>query len=342
MLASIQKIEKIYPIDGADRIERVKVLEYMSIAGKGEFAEGEEVIFIATDTLLPVAFWSELFRPKTDDDLVEGKIRLKRFKVRGAVSEGIVLKKDVLLKLICASNVPFTPENEFTFLSGYPLGTDVSDILDVTKYNKPEQKCIGVDFPTFLYKTDEPNLKGIARAIEEFYGKEAYVSVKYDGTSASYYLKNGKFGVCSRNSEIVKDGDNWYWEIARKYNLESIFRGIGDNICIQGEICGPGIQGNKVGLNDLQFYAFDGFHIEQQKYLGLQFLLDFNQTTGIPIVQVIWKGIFNFTLDELVEMAETTFYGNNKQAEGIVVRPVEDCYSETLKRRLSVKITNYD
>ena len=44
-LASVQKIGKITPIEGADRIELVHVLGWQVVAKKGEFKEGDYCVY---------------------------------------------------------------------------------------------------------------------------------------------------------------------------------------------------------------------------------------------------------------------------------------------------------
>ena len=41
----------------------------------------------------------------------------------------------------------------------------------------------------------------------------------------------------------------------------------GRSIALQGEICGPGIQKNPLGLDEVQFFVFDIFDIDAQRYV---------------------------------------------------------------------------
>ena len=56
-----------------------------------------------------------------------------------------------------------------------------------------------------------------------------------DGCSATYYIKNGNFGVCSRTLELQPD-ENIYWSIVKKYDLAYKLLSAGMDIAIQGEI----------------------------------------------------------------------------------------------------------
>ena len=52
-LASVQRIKAIRPIEGADRIEVVQVLNWDCVAKKGEYSVGDWVIYFEIDSLLP-------------------------------------------------------------------------------------------------------------------------------------------------------------------------------------------------------------------------------------------------------------------------------------------------
>jgi len=61
-LASIQKIWKVEPIEGADRIELVSVLGWKCVSKKGEFKEGDLCVYFEVDAFLPVCEKFEFLR----------------------------------------------------------------------------------------------------------------------------------------------------------------------------------------------------------------------------------------------------------------------------------------
>lgn len=97
---------------------------------------------------------------------------------------------------------------------------------------------------------------------------------KCDGSSGTFILEKRPFGkyefyVCSRNVRMLNDkqdcfyGDhNYYWEVAKKYNIEEKMKQYLATdkdlkwVCWQGEICAPGIQGNPHGLSETHLYCF--------------------------------------------------------------------------------------
>ena len=121
-------------------------------------------------------------------------------------------------------------------------------------------------------KTDQERCENMPWVLED---KSPWVRTqKCDGTSGTYVLeRKGKnkyeFYVCSRNvrmadknQECFYGSDNYYWDAAIKYDIETKMRQyLEDNpkltfVCWQGEICGPGIQKNPHGLKELHLFCF--------------------------------------------------------------------------------------
>ncbi len=321
-LASIERVTKLTPIPGADKIETADVLGYKVVVKKGEFQEGDLGVFHFPDTVVDETNPVYSFLKEK---------RLKVIKLRKQVSQGLLLP-------ITVFNFGMVEE-----------GADVTEVVKIRKYEKEIPISLAGqmkgDFPSILIKTDEQNLRGCPKAIEEFRGKTCYITKKVDGTSASFYLNNGEFGVCSRNRELKETAESVYWQIARKYKVEEALRqyamlgvGIGD-YCIQGEIYGPGIQGNKTGVTEVGFAMFNLLSVTKRSYCSLGELAAFSLLFDIPMVEMIWEGIFYLTLEQLLEMANNLEYRPGFPAEGIVIRPNHPCPSVCLDSgRLSGKV----
>jgi RNA ligase (TIGR02306 family) len=240
------------------------------------------------------------------------------------------------------------------------VGTDVSDLLGITKYERPET-APGISgdpkgtFPSgIISKTDETRLQSCTSLLDELDGEMVYVTQKVDGTSATYVLEGVEFMVCSRNMQM-KDGNNVYWEMAGKNKIEDALREYADaNLCfdfegrpitggvaVQGEIAGPGIQGNPMGLQDREFFVFNVKILSQGRYMGLHEMRTFCVDSGLRMVPV--SGVFKYQmdidggLDFWLTMADCV-YPNGKPAEGIVVRTLAPKYSPKLGKPLSFKV----
>lgn len=326
-LATIQIVSELNPIAGADKIEvaSMKSLGWKCVVRKGEFGVGDLGCYIQIDTVVPdkpeFAF------------LKDRSFRVKTIRLKKTLSQGLLLP-------LKTCNITFTECVE---------GIDVSEKIGVKKYEKPialnMRGVIRGDFPTsILPKTDEINIKSIPFAIDEMKSKEVYISVKCDGTSATFLNVDGDIQVCSRNLSLKETEDNIYWKMYHKYNMKKMFDTIG-NYAIQAELIGPSIQKNPMQLSECELAVFNVYDIFNAKYLDFAEFQNFCQTYGLQTVPIEKVCVFDFTLDQLIEMAVGK-YASGKQREGIVIRPLKETYSPAIdeqygmRGRLSFKVLN--
>ncbi len=316
-LASIQTISEIRPIDGADRIEAATVLGYQTVIKKGEFRPGDLCVWHEPDTVAAE-------RPEYEFLRKQG-FRLKVSRFKGQVSQGLALP----LSVLPAAN--------------YTVGDDVTQLTGIRKYEKPlSPNLVGVAkgaFPSWIPKTDEPNLRSFPAALDEFIGRECVITQKVDGTSATYYLRNGEFGVCTRNLELLEDVNSMFWRVAREHRMREALATLGGDFAIQGEVHGEGIQGNHLYLKGVSLRVFNLFDINAQAYASHIELERLCTAMALPMVRQVWRGELSFTLAQLVELASAQDYAPGQPAEGIVIRPVVEARSRILESgRLSAKV----
>lgn len=322
-LASVQKVDKIWEHPNAERLNLVRVLGWQCVSNKeNNFREGDKVIYLEIDSVLPDGpEWSEFLRGR--------KFRVKTIKLRGEISQGLVMPLNIL------------PERQ------YEVGQDVTDLLGVTKYAPPE---VGVRlagdtaglFPAYVNKTDETRLQSVLGVLKELEGQTCYITVKMDGTSSTFSHHNGETQVCSR-TRALKEGDSVWWRLEKKYNILNSLKEFG-NVAVQGEICGPGIQKNKMGLRELDLFVFDVFDINEQSYFNYNEFIDFCNIFGlqtVPIVRDDYTIKPEDDIQKFLHMAKGK-YPNGHPREGIVVRPLEEMYSDRLHGRTSFKVINND
>jgi len=340
-LASVQKVLDIQPIPGADRIEKILILGWHVVVKKGEFEVGDFCVYFEVDSVLPRRSWSEFL---VDENRPDKPIRLKTIRLRKQVSQGLAISvKDAELAMI-----PHECD----------IGYDVTERLGVTKYEPPLpaelQGMVRGNFPSFLKKTDTHRIQAHPRAIEELKAcDEVYMTIKYDGTSSTFYNRFAQamdamaplvddFGVCSRNMDLKHSETNTYWKMAEKYELARILAG--REWAIQAETHGLGIQGNRLGLKDVSLGVFDAFDIQDYRYFDLDELIRLCDVNALPMVKVVYRGPMKWdTVDELVALSESMNYPNHTDehdspAEGIIIRPTVERYSESLQGRLAVKV----
>lgn len=366
-LATIQTITELNPIENADAIEVATVLGWNVVVKKNEFRVGDKVVYIEIDSILPERHWAEFLR--------KNNFRIKTVRLRGQVSQGIcfplnILESDVFKRTLCLK-VNKETNNLEPYLNFQPLkmdddgfyyievpslkiedDVDVTEILGVTKYEPKVRGDGGFiggkfkgNFPSFLIKTDETRIQSLTPLLEKYKGTSCSITEKLDGCSATYYFKNGVFGVCSRNREVVEDDSNVFWKMVKKYELREVLNDMG-NYAIQGEIVGPKIQDNKLQLSEVDLKIFDIFDIDNYEYLNYPKFCDFIEHYELPQVPHLKLVNLNQSIDELVKLSTRKSKLNDKVwAEGIVIRSIDTINDFELKRnmrsnRLSFKVIN--
>lgn len=328
-LASIQKIKKLWKHPNADNLNMVQVLDWACVSSVNDnFKEGDLVVYIEVDSVLPDGpEWSEFMRPR--------KFRVKTIRLRGELSQGLIMPLSILPEIDPGKTM-------------YE-GVDVTELLGITKYEIPEVNSGGPNraktksnFPVYVYKTDETRIQSIGGILDELRGKTCFITVKMDGTSATFSNKDNDLLVCSQNRALV-EGDSVWWKMCKKYHLEENLSNFG-NVAVQGEICGPGIQKNKMGLTELDLFVFNVFDIDKQEFFNYEEFCDFCDILGLKTVPILDDNYIiseSDTVKTFVEMAKGN-YDNGKPREGIVVRPLKEMYSNKLRGRCSFKAINND
>jgi RNA ligase (TIGR02306 family) len=187
-LASIEIIKNLRDHPNADTLQIGEVLAWQVVVKKGIHQEGNKIVFITIDTIVPRYHWSDfLVDPKNPDK----QIRIKNVKLRGEYSSGVVI-----------------PLSQFTeSFSNMEVGTDITEILGIQKYIKEipanlSGETLG-DFPTHLTsKTDEDNGLNDPDLVEKVLNHDTYITVtsKLDGSSCTLIVENVSLSqVCTRN-----------------------------------------------------------------------------------------------------------------------------------------------
>ena len=324
-LASIQVIKELSPINGADAILCAKVLGWECVVKKSEFQVNDRCVYFEIDSVLPIAQWNDHLRKE------EGKkLRVRTIRLRGQLSQGLAMPLSII------------PSGE------YEVGQDVTSIVGVEKYEPVVPAHLSGmakgNFPAFLHKTDETRLQSEPRVLDEAVSKGLVLvgTLKMDGTSFTAYRRDDEFGVCSRNLDLKETEGNAHWRMARKLKLEEILRNEPRNLSIQGEICGPSIQANRLGLSESKLYLFNLFDIDTGKYLSHNELSVFAKKHGLNVVPTVHRldfggAVVPIDTSHLLNIANNLNYDNGTPAEGIVWRSACEIYSDVLKGRMSFK-----
>ena len=300
-MATIRRIDALRPIPGADAIECAVVGGWTCVVKTGEFKEGDLAVYCEIDSWIPhevAPFLSKGNFPHVYNE-VKGE-RLRTIKLRGQLSQGLLLPLSTLTMV----------ESELF------EGLDVSFPLGITKYDAPIPAQLAGEvkglFPSWIQKTDQERVQNLKEEFD-YWLKEQHVwevTEKLDGSSMTVYLRDGEFGVCSRNLELKPNETNSLWKVAVRADLELKLRQANRNLALQGELIGEGIQGNPYKMKGQEFFLFDIYDIDANKYLTPAERNAFVEEHDIKHVPVIafgaelWDTLGINSIDGILKFAE--------------------------------------
>jgi len=350
-LASVQTIEELTPIKGADFIETAKILGWYCVVKKGEFEVGDKCVYFEIDSIVPQWECFEFMKDR--------KYRVKTIKLRKQISQGLALSFDTL---------GLDPGKHF-------VGDDLTEGLGVIKHDPEGDKERAMEaqgkkkkpwwtkfyygmklwnflnprrggWPEWIPKTDETrvqNMQNVTKAVE---GRNLYYTEKIDGQSLTIYcnleertgiFSKGSTGVCSRNIHYPKPVSNnwWNWtlETCALETLERYCRSEGKSLAIQFELFGEGIQGNSYELEGRMAYMFNVWDIKNQCYLNLYEKLDVANVCSFDMVPYLvlkdlekTHNVCLHTQEGFLKAAEgmSIVPDSNCEREGIVIRDISD------------------
>ena len=333
-LATIRVIEAINPIPNADAIDVASIGGWNVVVKKGAHQVGEKVVYLEIDSWVPehLAPFLNTGSPAKEFEGVVG-YRLRTKKLRGVVSQGLIL--------------PTPPGQTDVFNDG----DDLTELLNIKKYEKPvNAQLAGIargNFPSFIPKTDQERIQNLKRDLNDWNAEslEFEVTEKVDGSSCTVYynsrlVEDGKeaIGVCSRNLDLKETEGNSFWSVARSSGAIAALETLGENLAIQGELAGPGVQGNQYKLPHLMFFVFDIFDIDAQKYYTAADRDAFCKVFKLTQAPVVYSSIClalsddrdYATVESLLTMAEgesklNALYGSGQSTrEGLVFKCISD------------------
>lgn len=329
-LATIRKIDELNPIEGADKIEVAIVGGWKVVCQKGLYNVGDIAVYFEIDSWIPNSVAPFLTKPEHHPKEFEGikGERLKTIKLRGQLSQGLLMpvqndKTGTYLMIYTDE----TGEYSLTVAEG----DDVTEALGIKKWEKPvNAQLAGVckgNFPSLIPKTDQERVQNLKKEIAAARELSFEVTEKMEGSSMTCYLIDGVFGVCSRNMDLKNTEGNAFWVAAIRDDVEEKMReefGLAD-FAIQGELIGPGIQGNIYGLKETKFMVFDIYDIRRGTYVDPRTRQAMVNDMGLNHVPVIWhQWKLGADVDTLLAQAEGSSWLNKAQErEGIVFKQLD-------------------
>ena len=308
-LVSKVEIATVGPIEGADFLEVVTMVgkSWRVVCKKGDFKPGDSAVYFEIDSFIGVRPELEFLNARcykkytnSINQIIEEGYRLKTIKLRGVVSQGLIVPLPA--DLVDSSEDGLT---EYFNVRHYD---EVNEAMMVQSGVTRCANALGA-FPSFIPKTDEERLQNLSEYFTnpEIRDMEFECTHKNDGSSMTVFYSpsnrpDAPFGVCSRNLQIKLDDEGPFVAMAKSLDLENklsaLFELDGSEIAIQGELVGPNINGNKDKYTEFRFNVFRIFDIINQRWLGVRqrhLVTKLLELSHVPVVP--WPHNYNGVID---------------------------------------------
>jgi RNA ligase (TIGR02306 family) len=326
-LASVATIEDVRPIPDADAIVVGTVRGWDVVVKKGDYNNGDKVIYIEPDAALPLdnpAFEFLRARAVKKIDGEEYHV-LKTARLRGQVSQGIVFPVDQFADVLA--------QLEQEKAAGEVPAGRLDELLKIQLYEPPQPinqaGQIGPWPINWLRKTDAERVQNLSDEFLATSNDGGWIPTeKVDGSSLTFWLDGEKLRMCSRNFELDPDTPSTPVEVAENYKLAELMRANGFE-AIQGELYGDQVNANRLRVSGHRLAVFAAWSRDERGKAVTRFhdLAD----SGLPLAPVLEGLEYPTTVRQAIEQADKMKSVINPQvlAEGIVWHhPTEVAYRE--------------
>jgi len=316
-LASIQRVDKIRPIENADSICCANILGWQIVCRIGDVKESDLVVYCEIDSLLPDI---DLFQDVKK--ITSGTMRIRTVRMRGQVSQGICFPISIV-------------ENFGLSVTNMTIGQDVTDAMGIKKYEDVlPAELLGKSkgyMPSVIPKSDLYRVQTMQDVLDKYQGTLCYETEKLDGESITFYLKDNVFGVCSKVVDFIESEDSVHWRIAKQFKVEEKLRlysktkgaNLGYNYSMQGEIIGEGIKKNKYKIKGQKVFLYNIFNIDKHCYLNYDEFVMATTVLDLERVPLINdRLILSNDINELVALSNGRSMLYDTKREGIVITPL--------------------
>lgn len=357
-------IDRVEKHPNADRLDIATVKGWSCVVGLNQFSQGQKVVYIPPDSIIPKDL-IEKYRLYTEEvqedgsiikktyfktEYKDGSCRMTTQKLRGAVSQGIIL--------------PLSIEEE----ARYSIGTDLSKELKIKKW-EPEIAEFAKNLvstpkkmnPLFDRYTNIENIKNYNKVFKE--GDQVYVMEKIHGTNfraGRLPIYNNKKNILTRIITWIKKkkygthefvygshnvqlenllgnktyySNNVYSKIAKRYNLKNT---IPNDYIVYGEIYGNKIQDLTYGLADIELAVFDVKY--KGMYLSYNELIEFCVKYNLDVAPILYVGEWNEDLINKFTNGKSTLCSSQIR-EGCVICSKEESNDMFVGRKILKSIS---
>ena len=306
----------------ADTLSITNVLGNTVVFRTGEFSTGDKAVYIPEESLLPNSpLFSFIWSKRTEEGKsIEDSHRVVWAKrLRGIFSLGLLIK--------------LTDE-----MKDLPVGTDVTNLLGITKWEQPEKAVLGGDnAPQQGWMIKFTEIENIRRYNSKFIvGEPVVATEKVHGSNARYAWHDGQSGMefyIGSHTNIKCDDDHNVWsKVARHLHLADKLKPYPEMIFF-GEVYGTVQKGYAYALKTADFILFDIFDLKNRRYLNWGEVFYIAHVIGLKTVPVLYEGPW-VSLEHIQQFSDgPTVVGHcQHNREGCVVRTVPERFDDHIGR----------
>ena len=334
-LASICTIEKVWPLEGKDRVQGASFVEngYEVMVSK-DIQPGQLVAFIQEGAILPVRDTWEWLRKRCYRENLNGfnGFLIKPQKFAGIKSWGLAvplaelgLEESVYSKLKSGDDITelleihkYEPEEDASPTKGeskkaYPKWVKfcLEHLLTrwIGKLWQKKHQNSGGGFPSELIsKSDETTIQNMKGVLQKYADEKVVITAKMEGQSWTVVptFKGKKLTgayVCSRNNAYKVPDNSIFWNMMRKYDIigkmKELWKTEHRAFILQGEQVGPGIQNNIYNFKENQWFLFTVKDFETLNQLSYTEMEKVAKIFGCKVVPAVDCGILKDIMPDI-------------------------------------------
>jgi len=347
LIVEVVEIKEVMNHENADRLDIAKVYGYDVVTGRDEYKPGDSAVYFPVDSILPQELEDYIF---ANTKMKLSKNRVRAVRIRGCVSQGLLVDLPEI-EVYLAMTEPLLRKD-------LKLGTDLTDVLGVTKHDPDKDKPAAM-------RGDQKKKRDTNPAFKKYYqiqyllkydtafqpGDDVFLTEKIHGTNFRcgwvlrqvtniidrFRMKLYKWGGIgsrffglspyvfvygSHNVELKVDGkDNVYRQCTIANEMWTACR---PGEIWYGEIYGPGIQsgyGYGIGPGQFEVRFFDIYDHNEGQYLDFINMASRCAEERLKVVP-FWSTEFDMPkiLTFLNDPTMISQLDNDTEAEGLVVR----------------------
>lgn len=337
----VTKIKNIQKCPNSDNLEICTVFGFNVVTRSGSFQNGSTVIYIPIDSILPQQLEERIFGP--DSKIKLHKSRVRQIKIRGAVSQGMLLSPSLVPELKNLEEDDNVAEKLGIIKYEPPNHYNASPYNGPKLRNRPKEnpyfhKYGGIQnfkwYPDLFVEGQEVIYQEKIHGSNFRFGLLPYIPSNWWEKLKNYFgwLPKYQFTYGSNNVQLQKRkgnkgyyGTDVYGAACEKYDIKSKLQ---PHEIVYAELYGPGIQKNyDYGLKEHAIAVFDvkvlAADKQSTRWLTVDEVFQFCVERKLPMVPILYRG--PHSMETAKEYTEGTSYlGGKDVKEGIVIRdPIE-------------------